>query len=123
MGRGSAGSSGALPGDRLTIPLPIETERLLIRAFEAADVDAMAEVYGDPEVMQHVSVGVLDRVDEVAVCLLGVLARRALVGAELLAALLEQVRLVLHEEVELAGDHVAERIAAESHARSRARRR
>ena len=46
----------------MTIPLPIETERLLIRTFEAADVDAMAEVYGNPEVMQHVCVGVLDRV-------------------------------------------------------------
>ncbi|HEY3551568.1 MAG TPA: GNAT family N-acetyltransferase [Gaiellaceae bacterium] len=36
----------------MTIPLPIETERLLIRPFEAGDVDAMAEVYGDPEVMR-----------------------------------------------------------------------
>ena len=45
----------------MTIPLPIETERLLIRTFEAADVDAMAEVYGNPEVMQHVCVGVRDR--------------------------------------------------------------
>ena len=45
----------------MTIPLPIETERLLIRQFEPADVDAMAEVYGDPEVMEHVSLGVLDR--------------------------------------------------------------
>jgi ribosomal-protein-alanine N-acetyltransferase len=45
----------------VTILLPIETERLLIRPFEAADVDAMADVYGDPEVMRHVSIGVLDR--------------------------------------------------------------
>ena len=45
----------------MTIPLPLETERLSIRAFEAADVDAMAEVYGDPEVMRHVCLGVLDR--------------------------------------------------------------
>ena len=45
----------------MTIPLPIETERLLIRAFERGDVDSMAEVYGDPEVMQHVYIGVLDR--------------------------------------------------------------
>jgi [ribosomal protein S5]-alanine N-acetyltransferase len=45
----------------VTIPLPIETERLLIRQFETADVDAMAEVYGDPAVMEHVALGVLDR--------------------------------------------------------------
>jgi RimJ/RimL family protein N-acetyltransferase len=44
----------------VTIPLPIETERLLIRPFEEADVDAMAEIYGDPEVMRHVYLGVLD---------------------------------------------------------------
>jgi RimJ/RimL family protein N-acetyltransferase len=45
----------------VTIPLPIETERLLIREFEADDTDAMAEIYGDPEVMRHVAIGVLDR--------------------------------------------------------------
>lgn len=42
------------------IPLPIETLRLHIRAFEASDVDAMAKIYGDPEVMRHVCMGVLD---------------------------------------------------------------
>ena len=31
----------------MTIPLPIETERLLIRPFETADVDSMADIYGD----------------------------------------------------------------------------
>jgi ribosomal-protein-alanine N-acetyltransferase len=45
----------------VTIPLPIETERLLIRPFEAEDADAMTNVYGDPEVMRHVCIGVLDR--------------------------------------------------------------
>lgn len=45
----------------MTIPLPLETERLAIRAFDAADVDAMAAVYGDPKVMRHVCLGVLDR--------------------------------------------------------------
>jgi [ribosomal protein S5]-alanine N-acetyltransferase len=45
----------------LTIPLPIETERLLIREFDAGDVDAMAGVYGDPEVMEHICLGVLGR--------------------------------------------------------------
>jgi [ribosomal protein S5]-alanine N-acetyltransferase len=44
------------------IPLPIETERLLLRAFTPADVPAMLAVYGDPEVMRLVrGVGVLDR--------------------------------------------------------------
>ena len=45
----------------MTIPLPIETERLLIRGFEAADVDSMVDIYGDPEVMRYVCGGVLDR--------------------------------------------------------------
>ena len=45
----------------MTIPMPIETERLLIRPFEAEDADAMTNVYGDPEVMRHVCIGVLDR--------------------------------------------------------------
>lgn len=45
----------------MTIPLPIETERLLVREFDAGDVDAMAGIYGDPEVMQHICLGVLDR--------------------------------------------------------------
>lgn len=45
----------------MTIPLSIETARLLIRPFDKADVDAMAEIYGDPEVMRHVGLGVLDR--------------------------------------------------------------
>ena len=45
----------------MTIPLPIETERLLIRPFDASDTDPMAEIYGDPEVMRHICLGVLDR--------------------------------------------------------------
>ena len=45
----------------MTIPLPIETERLLIRPFDAPDSDPMAEIYGDPEVMRHICLGVLDR--------------------------------------------------------------
>jgi RimJ/RimL family protein N-acetyltransferase len=44
----------------VSIPLPIETERLLIRMFETDDVDPMTRVYGDPEVMQHVCLGVID---------------------------------------------------------------
>jgi [ribosomal protein S5]-alanine N-acetyltransferase len=45
----------------VTIPLPLETERLCLRAFTADDVEAMSAVYGDPEVMAHVSLGRLDR--------------------------------------------------------------
>jgi RimJ/RimL family protein N-acetyltransferase len=45
----------------VTIPLPIETERLCIRPFEPADVDPMSGIYGDPEVMRHICLGVLDR--------------------------------------------------------------
>jgi [ribosomal protein S5]-alanine N-acetyltransferase len=45
----------------MSIPLPIETERLLLRAFAADDISAIAAVYGDPEVMRYVSLGVLDR--------------------------------------------------------------
>ena len=44
----------------MSIPLPIETERLLLRAFTADDVDAMLDVYGDPEVMRFIPSGVLD---------------------------------------------------------------
>jgi ribosomal-protein-alanine N-acetyltransferase len=45
----------------VTIPLPIRTARLCIRPFDSGDVDPMANVYGDPEVMRHVCIGVLDR--------------------------------------------------------------
>jgi [ribosomal protein S5]-alanine N-acetyltransferase len=44
----------------VTIPLPIETERLHIRPFEPGDVESIATVYGDPEVMRYVWLGVLD---------------------------------------------------------------
>src|SRR5262249_48598331 len=57
----------------------------------------------------------LDRVDEVAVCLFAVLPVSLLVEPVLLTAVLEQIRLVLDEEVELARDHVAERVAAKPH--------
>jgi RimJ/RimL family protein N-acetyltransferase len=45
----------------VTVPLPIETERLLIRPFDEPDADAMAKIYGDPEVMRHIWLGPLDR--------------------------------------------------------------
>lgn len=44
----------------MPIPLPIETERLLIRPFSPhADSDPMFEVYGDPEVMRYIPGGAL----------------------------------------------------------------
>jgi RimJ/RimL family protein N-acetyltransferase len=47
-------------GARLRVPVPIETERLVIRAFEPqADAVAMAEVYRDREVMRFVPGGAL----------------------------------------------------------------
>jgi RimJ/RimL family protein N-acetyltransferase len=45
----------------VTIPLPIETERLRIRAFEPDDLEEISAIYADPEVMRHVCLGVLDR--------------------------------------------------------------
>jgi ribosomal-protein-alanine N-acetyltransferase len=40
------------------VPLPIETERLTIRAFlPEADAEAMLAVYGDPEVMRFIPGG------------------------------------------------------------------
>jgi ribosomal-protein-alanine N-acetyltransferase len=42
------------------IPLPIQTERLLVRSFVAeADCRAMVEVYCDPEVMRYIPGGAL----------------------------------------------------------------
>ena len=50
----------------MPIPLPIETERLLIRPFApGADAAAMADVYCDPDVMRFVPGGALP--DEEAV--------------------------------------------------------
>ena len=44
----------------MSIPLPIETERLVIRRFTEEDVAALAELYADAEVMRYISYGVLD---------------------------------------------------------------
>jgi RimJ/RimL family protein N-acetyltransferase len=44
----------------MPVPLPIESHRLLIRAFVAdTDSDAMLDVYGDPEVMRFIPGGAL----------------------------------------------------------------
>lgn len=44
----------------MTIPLPIETERLLIRCFNpGTDAAAMVDVYTDPEVMRYIPGGPL----------------------------------------------------------------
>src|SRR5437868_15404564 len=43
-----------------SVPLPIETERLLVRSFlPEADLEPMLDVYGDPEVMRHIPGGAL----------------------------------------------------------------
>ena len=44
----------------MRIPLPLETERLRIRMFEHGDLEEMSGIYGDPEVMRHICLGVLD---------------------------------------------------------------
>src|SRR2546423_2279512 len=50
----------------MPIPLPIETERLLIRPFTPdSDSSAMADVYCDPEVVRYIPGGAL--ADEEAV--------------------------------------------------------
>jgi len=50
----------------VSISLPIETERLLVRCFlPEADAKPMFEVYGDPEVMRFIPRGAL--ADEEAV--------------------------------------------------------
>jgi ribosomal-protein-alanine N-acetyltransferase len=44
----------------MPVPLPIESDRLLIRPFVAdTDSDAMLDVYGDPEVMRFIPGGAL----------------------------------------------------------------
>ena len=44
----------------MSVPLPIESDRLLIRPFVAeTDSDAMLDVYGDPEVMRFIPGGAL----------------------------------------------------------------
>ena len=53
----------ALP---VRVPLPIETERLLIRDFDPArDSETMLSVYGDPEVMRFIPGGALPGFDAV----------------------------------------------------------
>jgi ribosomal-protein-alanine N-acetyltransferase len=48
----------------MRVPLPIETERLTIRAFvPEADAQAMLAVYGDPEVMRFVPGGAFRGID------------------------------------------------------------
>jgi RimJ/RimL family protein N-acetyltransferase len=37
------------------IPVPIETERLVIRPFVAGDVERMTEIFTDPVVMKYIS--------------------------------------------------------------------
>ena len=44
----------------MTIPVPIETERLLLRPFTPEDVTVMLDVYGDAEVMRFIPGGAVD---------------------------------------------------------------
>ncbi len=41
----------------------LETERLLLRPFEATDLDDLCALYADPDVMRYLSTGVLGRAD------------------------------------------------------------
>lgn len=49
----------------MAVPLPIETERLLVRAFEPGDSEPMLAVYGDPDVMRFIPGGTLADVESV----------------------------------------------------------
>jgi RimJ/RimL family protein N-acetyltransferase len=52
------------------VPLPIETERLVLRAFvPETDTEPMLGVYGDPEVMRHVAGGALADIQAVGATL------------------------------------------------------
>jgi RimJ/RimL family protein N-acetyltransferase len=63
------------------MPLPLRTDRLLIRRFTLADVGAIGAVWGDPTVMRFVGRGLpLDRV-AAADALMGIVARYRLSGA------------------------------------------
>jgi RimJ/RimL family protein N-acetyltransferase len=56
----------------MSVALPIETERLLIRSFDAdADSASMLGVYGDPEVMRFIPGGALADVEAVKALLDG----------------------------------------------------
>jgi ribosomal-protein-alanine N-acetyltransferase len=44
----------------MAVPLPIETDRLLIRLFELGDARDIADVYCDAEVMRYIPGGTLD---------------------------------------------------------------
>ncbi len=56
----------------MSVTLPIETERLLIRSFDAeADSAPMLGVYGDPEVMRFILGGALADVEAVKALLDG----------------------------------------------------
>jgi len=52
------------------IPLPIETERLLVRPFDPdRDSAEMLAVYGDPEVMRYIPGGALSKIEAVRAAL------------------------------------------------------
>jgi ribosomal-protein-alanine N-acetyltransferase len=56
----------------MSVILPIETERLLVRSFNAdADCGSMVGVYGDPEVMRFIPGGALADIEAVKTLLEG----------------------------------------------------
>jgi RimJ/RimL family protein N-acetyltransferase len=56
----------------MSVSLPIETERLLVRSFNAAaDYRSMFGVYGDPEVMRFIPGGALADIEAVKALLEG----------------------------------------------------
>lgn len=47
------------------MPLPIETDRLVIRLFRESDADAMFDVWGDPQVMRYIPSGPYQRPEDI----------------------------------------------------------
>jgi RimJ/RimL family protein N-acetyltransferase len=65
----------------MSVTLPIETERLLVRSFDAdADDAPMFGVYGDPEVMRFIPGGALADVEAVKALLEGYVGAHRIQG-------------------------------------------
>ena len=62
----------------MAIPLPIETERLVLRVFDlATDPEPMRAVYGEPEVMRFIPGGAVADLESVAAMLEGYVTAQA----------------------------------------------
>ncbi len=103
---------------RFSISRPNGGQRFFTARLNASSYSSRGVLVERPrETVAHVGERLrrgLDDVDVVAVRLLGLVARRAIVLPLGGAAVRDQLRLVLGEDVELAGDHVGE-AAAEDH--------